>query len=205
VSNRDIFYNFLKEEFNESAHGILEKFDALFSLLLEINLQINLFSRQTNTDDLWTLHFLDSLLILKTGAKLNKKIICDIGTGGGLPGIPLAIIYPESRVFMLDSKRKKLSAIDMICAKLGLFNCQTVHARLEDACFDYEEYFDVLTSRALKILPDFVKPMRKMMKKSAKIYLYKSVILDDCALFEDKKLFDVSREDLGKRTIVEIN
>jgi 16S rRNA (guanine527-N7)-methyltransferase len=204
MGKRDVFYDFLKSKFGDRSDEILAKFDILFSQLVEINSQINLFSRQTNLDDLWTLHFLDSLLILDTQAKLDKKIICDIGTGGGLPGIPLAIVYPQSQVFMLDSKKKKLSAIEKICKKAGLSNCKTIHTRVEDARQNYEGYFDVITSRALKILPEFVLPMRKMMRQGAKIYLYKSEILDDCALFEDKKLYDVSRENVGKRTIVEI-
>jgi len=204
MGKRDVFYDFLKSKFGDRSDEILAKFDILFSQLVEINSQINLFSRQTNLDDLWTLHFLDSLLILDTQAKLDKKIICDIGTGGGLPGIPLAIVYPQSQVFMLDSKKKKLSAIEKICKNAGLSNCKTIHTRVEDARQNYEGYFDVITSRALKILPEFVLPMRKMMRQGAKIYLYKSEILDDCALFEDKKLYDVSRENVGKRTIVEI-
>jgi len=205
VSNRNIFYDFLKSKLDSRADEVLVKFDLFFEQLVKINSQINLFSRQTNIDDLWTLHFLDSLLILDTPADLDKKIICDIGTGGGLPAIPLAIIYPQSQIFMLDSKKKKLSAIENICAELGLSNCKTIHTRIEEAPLYFEKHFDIITSRALKILPEFVPPMRKTMKNGAKIYLYKSAILDDCEQFADKKQYDVSREYLGKRVIVEIN
>jgi len=206
MNNREIFLNFLKTKFEgEKLLEIIAKFDIFFVQLCEINSQINLFSRQTNLDDLWTIHFLDSLLILDAGVDLNGKKICDFGTGGGLPGIPLAIIYPESQIFMLDSVRKKLSAIDKMCEKIELKNCNTIHSRIEDVPQKYYSFFDCVTCRSVKILPEFVKPMQKMLKKDGKIYLYKSVVLDDTELFESKKLTDVSREEIGKRIIVEIS
>jgi 16S rRNA (guanine527-N7)-methyltransferase len=205
VNNREFFIDFLKSKFNgEKLNDIIAKFDIYFSTLVEINSQINLFSRQTNIDDLWTIHFLDSLLILETGADLNKKTICDFGTGGGLPGIPLAIIYPESKIFMLDSKQKKLAAIDKMCGQTGLKNCETIHSRIESVPEAYANFFDVLTCRSVKILPEFVNPIKKIVKKNGKIYLYKSLILDDALLFDNKKLYDVSRKEIGKRIIVEI-
>lgn len=202
--NREIFVDFLKNRFDgENLKKIMEQFDIYFSQIVEINSKINLFSRQTDIEDLWTLHFLDSLLILEA-ADLSGKIICDLGTGGGLPGIPLAIIYPESKIYMLDSKQKKLSAIDKMCVEIGLENCNTIHARLEDAYSDYEDFFDVLTCRALKILPQFVMPIKKILKRNGKIFLYKSIILDDLNLFEYSKLYDVGKVEIGKRIIAEI-
>ena len=206
MTKREIFIIFLKTKFNgEKLIDIIAKFDIFFEQLCETNSQINLFSRQTNLDDLWTIHFLDCLLILETGANLSGKKICDFGTGGGLPGIPLAIIYPDSQIFMLDSKQKKLSAIDKICEKIGLSNCKTIHSRIEDAPEKYSAFFDCITCRSVKILPEFVKPMQKIIKKSGNIYLYKSIVLDDTELFPNKKLTDVSREEIGKRVIVEIS
>jgi len=206
MSKREIFTDFLKTKFEgEKLAEIIVKFDVFFEQLCEINSQINLFSRQTNLDDLWTIHFLDCLLILETGVNFSGKKICDFGTGGGLPGIPLAIVFPEAQIFMLDSKQKKLSAIDKICEKIGLSNCKTIHSRIEDAPEKYTAFFDIITCRSVKILPEFVKPMQKIIKKSGKIYLYKSVVLDDTELFASKKLTDVSREEIGKRVIVEIS
>lgn len=206
MSNREIFVNFLKTKFEgEKLSEIIAKFDIFFEQLCIINSQINLFSRKTNLDDLWTIHFLDSLLILETGVDLNGKKICDFGTGGGLPGIPLAIIYPQSQIFMLDSIQKKLSAIDKMCEKIGLENCKTIHTRIENVPQIYTNFFDCITCRSVRILPEFVKPMQKMLKKDGKIYLYKSVILDDIEQFASKKLTDVSREEIGKRVIVEVS
>ena len=204
MSNRDVFVDFLKNKFDkEKLNDITAKFDAYFSQLIKINSQINLFSRQTNIDDLWTLHFWDSLLILETAANLNEKIICDLGTGGGLPGIPLAIIYPQSRIYMVDARKKKLSAIDNMCDKIGLENCKTIHARIEDIWQEYQGFFDILTCRALKILPEFVMPIKKVVKENGMIFLYKSVISDDLDLFENIKIYDVSKNMIGKRIIAE--
>jgi len=202
---RKTFIDFLETKFDGEKLGeIIAKFDIFFEQLVETNSQINLFSRQTNPEDLWTIHFLDCLLILETGIDLSGKKICDFGTGGGLPGIPLAIIYPESRIFMLDSKQKKLSAIEKICAKIGLQNCATIHSRIEDISAKYNAFFDCLTCRSVKILPEFVNPMQKIVKKDGKLILYKSVILDDTELFANKKITDVSRNEIGKRVIIEI-
>jgi 16S rRNA (guanine527-N7)-methyltransferase len=206
MNNRQIFVNFLKPKFEgEKLSEIIAKFDIFFEQLCEINSQINLFSRQTNLDDLWTIHFLDSLLIMDTGVNFDGKKICDFGTGGGLPGIPLAIVNPGTQIFMLDSKQKKLSAIEKICEKIGLKNCAVIHSRIEDIPSKYNNFFDILTCRSVKILPEFVKPMQKIVTKCGKIYLYKSVVLDDTEHFSNKKFIDVSREEIGKRIIVEIS
>jgi 16S rRNA (guanine527-N7)-methyltransferase len=205
MSNREIFISILKTKFNgEKLSEIIAKFDVFFEQLCEINSQINLFSRQTNLNDLWTIHFLDCLLILETNADLNNKKICDFGTGGGLPGIPLAIINPSSQIFMLDSKQKKLQMIEKMCKKIGLSNCTTIHSRIEDISGKYNNFFDCLTCRSVRILPEYVLPMKKIIKTNGKIYLYKSVVLDDTQHFTNKKLTDVSRNEIGKRVIVEI-
>jgi len=202
--NREIFVEYLKKKFDgENLNRIVRQFDVYFSQLVEINSKINLFSRQTNIDDLWTIHFLDSLLILDV-AGFESKIICDFGTGGGLPGIPLAIIYPDSEIFLLDSKQKKLSAIEKMLIEIGLENCKTIHARIEDITQRFDSFFDVLTCRSVKILPEFVNPIKKTVKKNGKIFLYKSVISDDLNLFENKKIHNVGRAEIGKRIIAEI-
>jgi len=202
--NRDVFVEFLREKFDgENLNKIMRRFDVYFSQIVEINSKINLFSRQTNIDDLWTIHFLDSLLILDV-AGFENKIICDFGTGGGLPGIPLAIVYPSSEIFLLDSKQKKLFAIEKMLTEIGLENCKTIHTRIEDAAQRFDGFFDVLTCRSVKILPEFVNPIKKTVKKNGEIFLYKSVISNDLDLFENKKIHDVGRAEIGRRIIAEI-
>jgi 16S rRNA (guanine527-N7)-methyltransferase len=206
VRKREVFIDFLVEKFgSEKTDDIVNKFDIYFSGLVETNSQINLFSRRTETEDLWTIHFLDSLLPLETNISLDEKVICDFGTGGGLPGIVLAIVYPRSKIYLLDSKQKKLSAIEKIFERIGLDNCRVIHSRIEDIPERYTGFFDILTCRSVKILPQFVNPIKKIVKKDGKILLYKGVMLDDTLVFEGRKLHDVSRKEVGKRFIVEIN
>jgi 16S rRNA (guanine527-N7)-methyltransferase len=146
---------------------------------------------------------LDSLLILDV-ANIKNKTVCDFGTGGGLPGIPLAIIYQSSKIFLLDSKQKKLSAIEKMLTEIGLKNCETIHARIENIGQDFYNFFDVLTCRSVKIIPEFVSPIKKIVKKNGAIFLYKSTISDDLSLFENKKIYDVARAEIGRRVIAEI-
>lgn len=143
--------------------------DKLYSYMrgvLEKNKSINLTSI-TDEDEFIDKHYIDSLLPVSLAEFQNAEKIIDVGTGGGFPGIPMAIAFPEKKFYLLDSLKKRLTVIDQLCAECGIENVTTVHMRAEDAAQDesYREQFDLCVSRAvaaLNVLSElcipFVKP-----------------------------------------------
>ena len=112
------------------------------------NSKINVISRK-DIDNIYTKHVLHSLSIAKfINFKKGTKIL-DLGTGGGFPGIPLAIIYPDSNFILVDSKRKKIFVVDEVKKALGLKNVKTEWSRAED--LDYK--YDFLVTRAVAKMP----------------------------------------------------
>ncbi len=197
----DFFEAFLSEKFPDRSKNLLEIFKRYHEALVEINGKINLISRKMDTNDYWTLHYLDSLLATSVCDFTDKKVL-DFGTGGGIPGVPLAILYPESRFTLLDSKRKKLHAIDEICECLDLNNVDMTHARLEEYAPHMKNKYDIITCRSVRIIPELKQPLLSMLKPGGKLCLYKSVQLDDIAQFKKKKIHDLSHDELGTRNVV---
>jgi len=127
------------------------KFTKLEALYQDWNLKINVVSRK-DIDELYLRHVLHSLAIAKVIAfKPNTKIM-DVGTGGGFPGIPLAILYPECAFHLVDSIAKKLKVVEEVVAGLDLKNVKTSHTRVEDITGNY----DFIVSRAVAAMPTFV-------------------------------------------------
>lgn len=134
-------------------------------LILEKNKVINLTSI-TNENEFIILHLLDSLTLLELIPKASKKII-DVGTGGGFPGIPLAIMLKDSQITLLDSTNKKLKVIAEIAKKLKINNVVTVHSRAEalGRNENYRGAFDVAVSRAVadfSVLLEYCVPFVKV-------------------------------------------
>ena len=138
------------------------QFDALFELYSHWNTMINVVSRK-DIEELYLRHVLHSLGIAKViEFKAGTKIM-DVGTGGGFPGIPLAILYPECSFHLVDSINKKLKVVDAVAESLGLTNVKTSHKRAEDI----NETFDFIVSRAVTAMPTFVGWVKnKALKKS---------------------------------------
>ena len=200
---KKVFISYLEEKYSERAEELIEKFTNFHNWLVDINQQINLISRKMDPEDYWTLHYLDTLLLNEV-TNLKGEMILDFGTGGGLPGVPMAIIYPEKKFYLMDSKRKKLNVISDACDLLGIENIELIHSRAEDAVDHFESSFDNILSRSVRITPELEKSLTKMVVPKGRIYLYKSIQLDDTVQFKKKELHDVSREELGTRYIVEI-
>ncbi len=119
-----IFKDFLSKKL-ERIDIVMNSFHTYFDLLCEANKTINLISRKTLPQDYWTVHFLDSILPVGLFDFAGKKIL-DFGTGGGLPGIPLKLLYPASEMYLLDSTQKKMQSVKNIVKKLDLKKCFTI-------------------------------------------------------------------------------
>ena len=122
----------------------------------EWNQKINLISRK-DIDFLETHHLLHSLAIAKVLHFAPGTTILDVGTGGGFPGIPLAILFPECQFRLIDSIGKKIRVAEDIALQTGLQNVACIQERAEDE----KEQFDFVVSRAVMPLPDLVKLVRK--------------------------------------------
>jgi 16S rRNA (guanine527-N7)-methyltransferase len=139
----------------------IKQFKQLESLYQDWNLKINVVSRK-DIDELYLRHVLHALGIAKViSFKAGSKIM-DVGTGGGFPGIPLAILFPESSFHLVDSIGKKLKVVDEVAAGLDLTNVKTTHSRVEAI----EDKYDFIVSRAVAAMPTFVHWVRgKILKK----------------------------------------
>lgn len=129
----------------------IEKFKRLESLYKDWNLKINVVSRK-DIDELYLRHVLHSLAIAKLIQFKDGSKLLDVGTGGGFPGIPLAILFPECSFHLVDSIAKKLKVVDEVVAGLELTNVKTTHSRVEDISGNY----DFIISRAVAAMPTFV-------------------------------------------------
>tara|TARA_R110002049_G_scaffold243859_1_gene417842 strand:- start:16457 stop:17086 length:630 start_codon:yes stop_codon:yes gene_type:complete len=129
----------------------IHKFKQLESLYQDWNLKINVVSRK-DIDELYLRHVLHALGIAKVIQFKNGSKILDVGTGGGFPGVPLAILFPECSFHLVDSIAKKLKVVDEVVEGLGLTNIKTTHSRVEDINGKY----DFIVSRAVAAMPTFV-------------------------------------------------
>lgn len=132
------------------------QFDALDALYREWNAKINVISRK-DIDNLYEHHILHSLAIAKVINFRPGTEILDFGTGGGFPGIPLAILFPECKFKLIDGTGKKIRVAQEVAKAIGLKNCQPEHLRGEDEKGKY----DFVVSRAVMPLPDLVKIVTK--------------------------------------------
>ena len=132
------------------------QFEALEVLYPEWNEKINLISRRDITS-LEEHHLLHSLAIAKVLSFKPGTTLLDVGTGGGFPGIPLAILFPECQFTLIDSIGKKIRVAADIAARIGLQNVECIQERVEEE----RRQFDFVVSRAVMPLPDLVKLVRK--------------------------------------------
>lgn len=137
-----------------------EQLNALYELYADWNAKINVISRK-DIDNLYLHHVLHSLGILKMLNFKEGSTIMDIGTGGGFPGIPLAILLPEVQFHLVDSIGKKIKVGQAVAEAIGLKNVTFRHCRAEEE----KQLFDFVVSRAVMPLADLVKIARKNIKK----------------------------------------
>ena len=138
-----------------------EQFEALDALYHDWNAKINVISRK-DIDQLYEHHVLHSLAIAKAIRFRSGTHILDFGTGGGFPGIPLAILFPDCEFKLIDGTGKKIRVAQEVSQAIGLTNCHPEHLRGEDEKGQYH----FVVSRAVMPLPDLVKIVRKNIAKS---------------------------------------
>lgn len=185
----------IKEYFPNLSSRQLSQFELLESLYKEWNEKINVISRK-DTEELYERHVLHSLAIAKViKFKENSKIL-DVGTGGGFPGIPLAIMYPNSEFLLVDSIGKKIKVVNAIADSLDLSNLRAIHTRAEDV----NEKFDFVVSRAVTQMPLFLNWVKGKFKSISKhqlpngiLYLKGGDLTQELnPVKEDIQLFDIS-------------
>lgn len=137
-----------------------QQFAALYDLYIDWNSKINVISRKDITN-LYEHHVLHSLGIAKVMQFRPETTVMDLGTGGGFPGIPLAILFPETHFHLVDSIGKKVKVATEIANAIGLKNATTRHCRAEEE----KQLFDFVVSRAVMPLTDLLKIIRKNIKK----------------------------------------
>jgi len=149
----------------------VQQFDRLPELYTFWNNQINVISRK-DIESLGERHVLHSLGIAKVMPFLPGETVLDVGTGGGFPGIPLAILFPETQFHLVDSIGKKIKVVQEVAKALGLKNVRATHARAEQI----DEKFDFVVSRAVTQLKDFYPWVRGKFNKTSKNILPNGIL-----------------------------
>ena len=141
------FINDLKEWNINISDEQLNLFKRYTALLLEWNEKINL-TAITDINDIYKKHYLDSLSLIKCIDDLGDKeyTLLDLGTGAGFPGIPLKIMFPNLKITLVDSLRKRVDYLNLVIDELGLENISAIHARAEVLAHDekYREQYDIV-------------------------------------------------------------
>lgn len=172
----------------------IQQFRRLEALYNEWNAQINVISRR-DIDELYLRHVLHSLGIAKVQKFKPGSKILDVGTGGGFPGIPLAIMFPETNFYLVDSIGKKIKVVQEVVDALGLKNVKAEHIRGEKVKGD----FDFIVSRAVTNMDDFVKWTRNKVAKKQNhelkngiLYLKGGDLTQELMNFPNANIFNLS-------------
>lgn len=181
----------LKKYFPNLSDEQVERYTMLERLYPEWNEKINVISR-ADIGELVVRHILHSLAIAKFGLLDSSRNILDVGTGGGFPGIPLAIMYPDKKFTLIDSIGKKITVVNDIISRLGLKNARGIQIKSNM----FKERFDTIVSRAVTAFPNFVKQTRDNLIKGAPsriVYLKGGDFAEEIAPFADRcKVYNIS-------------
>lgn len=158
-----------------------ERLARLGGLYREWNEKINVISRK-DIDALYVHHVLHSLAIAKVISFRSGTRVMDMGTGGGFPGIPLSILFPETEFYLIDSIAKKIKVVNEVVAALGLENVTAEQKRVETV----PEKFDFIVSRAVTAFPDFLKLIKNKIRPGQENTLPNGVLYLKGGDFEDE-------------------
>jgi len=172
----------------------IKQFQDLQKLYEDWNAKINVISRK-DIDELYARHILHSLGIVKILEFKPGSRIMDVGTGGGFPGIPLAIMHPEVDFYLIDVIAKKIKVVNEVATALGLKNVKAEQKRAELV----KDNFDFIVSRAVTNMPDFVDWVADKVKKESKhelkngiLYLKGGDLTEELASFPNATQYDLS-------------
>ncbi len=161
----------IEKYFNALTEKQLNQYKALYDLYVDWNSKINVISRK-DIDNLYVHHVLHSLAIAKVISFKPGSTVMDVGCGGGFPGIPLAILFPEVHFHLIDSIGKKIKVCTEVATAIGLQNVTFRHARVEDE----KETFDFVVSRAVMPLTKLIALTKKNCKKTQQNALPNGII-----------------------------
>ena len=180
----------IQKQFPNLTENQIEQFQKLEALYQDWNAKINVISRK-DIDELYTKHVLHSLAIAKIQPFEPGTYILDVGTGGGFPGIPLAILFPETRFYLIDVILKKINVVKAVAEALELKNVKAEQIRASEVKGDY----DFIVSRAVTNMPDFVSWIKDKIKKQNKHQLPNGILyLKGGDLTEELKDFPKATE-----------
>ena len=170
------------------------QFEKLNELYQDWNLKINVVSRK-DIDELYLRHVLHSLGIAKVMEFNPGSKVMDVGTGGGFPGIPLAILFPETQFHLVDSIGKKIKVVNQVIGGLGLENVKTTHGRVEEV----KDTYDFVVSRAVAQMETFVRWVKGRIAKQQNhelrngiLYLKGGDLSEELKLYTSATIYDLT-------------
>ncbi len=171
-----------------------QQFGQLAELYKDWNLKINVVSRK-DIEELYLRHVLHSLGIAKIHQFGPQTSVLDVGTGGGFPGIPLAILFPETHFTLVDAIGKKIKVVQEVVDGLGITNVKAIHSRVEDL----DTQHDFIVSRAVAAMPTFVRWVKGRIKKESVhdrrngiLYLKGGDLAEELQDYQTVQIFELS-------------
>ncbi len=184
----------IKHYFSDLSDTQLNQFEKLNDLYQDWNLKINVVSRK-DIDEIYLRHVLHSLGIAKVQKFNPGASILDVGTGGGFPGIPLAILFPETQFHLVDSIGKKIKVVEEVSAGLGLSNVKITNDRVENI----DGQYDFIVSRAVAQMETFVRWIKGRIAKKSEhelkngiLYLKGGDLTEELKLYTTATIYDLN-------------
>lgn len=184
----------IKKYFNHLSNEQLLQFERIKAVYEDWNAKINVISRK-DMDSFYERHVLHSLAIAKVISFLPDSEVLDVGTGGGFPGVPLAILFPQTKFTLVDSIGKKIKVVQEVCKTIDIKNVTAINSRVEQI----DKKFDFIVSRAVTQMPEFVKWIQGKTKKTSKhslengiLYLKGGDLKEELATFKNVHLYEIS-------------
>lgn len=185
----------IKDYFPNLNETQLLQFEKIAEVYKDWNQKINVVSRK-DIDEIYIRHVLHSLGIAKVQEFLPGSSVLDVGTGGGFPGIPLAILYPETQFTLVDSIGKKIKVVEEVVEALDLQNVTPINDRVENISGE----FDFIVSRAVAVMPSFVHWVKGKIAKESKhdrkngiLYLKGGDLSEELLPYKTVKVYELSK------------